>query len=356
MKRTAVVIAAAVVLVGTLPFSGSAGALAGGSAPGASVDAQSTETPANASNESLPPGARLAGVVKVQEAELEGEVESRAFGIQIARAASNQSKAGVVAQEAGAIEERLAELRERKAALREARKNGSITQAEFAAEMAGLSARTAALRNRANQTADAARGLPADVLREKGVNVSAIRKLKQDAANLTGPQVARIARSIAGPDVGRSIGGPPAGAGPPANKGPGAPAGPGGGNDTAAAERTLDRAEERIDVARDAVERARDRVSDGENATAALERAETQLSEAEAALDEARAALEAGNSTEALSLAEDALQHAGAATEHARQAIQRAGQRGGGQGDQGGNRTGDQGGQGGNRTGGQGGY
>ncbi|MDY6779809.1 MAG: hypothetical protein SV760_04545, partial [Halobacteria archaeon] len=41
-----------------------------------------------------------------------------------------------------------------------------------------------------------------------GVNVTAIRMLKQKASNLTGPQVAAIARSIAGPPAGVPAGPP----------------------------------------------------------------------------------------------------------------------------------------------------
>ena len=46
--------------------------------------------------------------------------------------------------------------------------------------------------------------LPAEALEANGVNATAIRRLSDRAANLTGPETAEIARFIAGDGVGRA--------------------------------------------------------------------------------------------------------------------------------------------------------
>lgn len=167
----------------------------------------------------MPPGARLAGVVGVQGAEVEGEVERRAFGLQVAAATSNASKASVVASQAQNLDQRLAELRERKQELDAARDNGTISPSRYRAEMAGLAAQISTLERLTNETAETARKLPAEALAEHNVNVSALERLRTSASNLSGPEVAAIARSIAGPPGNESTG-PPFGngmAGPPSD-------------------------------------------------------------------------------------------------------------------------------------------
>lgn len=193
----------------------------------------------NASAATAAPGARLAGVVGVQGAEVSAEIESRAFGHRIATAHSNASRAAVLSDELGTAERRLATLRERRRALQSARANGSISDARYRAEVATLAARTRAVGDQLNRTADVSRTLPASVLAARGVNTTAIETLRANARTLTGPEVAAIARSIAGPGAGRGLGvagngstGPPAvapgrgpgGGGPPsADDGTGAP-------------------------------------------------------------------------------------------------------------------------------------
>ena len=87
----------------------------------------------------------------------------------------------------------------------EARQNGTISQARYRAEMAALAARTTALGHQLNQTETASRDLDAALLEERGVDASAIDSLRTDARNLTGPEVAEIARSIAGRDAGGGL-------------------------------------------------------------------------------------------------------------------------------------------------------
>ncbi|MFT4881824.1 MAG: TolA-binding protein, partial [Salinirussus sp.] len=101
--------------------------------------AQVTE---NSSNSSVTPGERLSGVVGVQGAELEGEVDERAFGIRVAQAATNESRAAVVADKLVELEQRVEDLDERTRRLGEARANGSISEGEYRAELSEVAAQS----------------------------------------------------------------------------------------------------------------------------------------------------------------------------------------------------------------------
>jgi hypothetical protein len=252
MAETSAVVAAvflAVAAVGAVPVA----ALTGPAGP-AQVTA-TDDSPANGSvNESLAPGERFAGVVGVQQADVEGEIEVRAFGQRVAAAASNRSAAGVVAGEVEELETRLAELDAEVAELRRAHENGTVSEGEYRARLAALHAKQRAVERRLNRTAAVAGGLPEAALEAKGVNVTAIRTLQSRASELTGPEVAEIARSIAGEGAGKGVGGPPAfvenrtgppgdrgnGGGPPDDAGPGGETGPpedaGAGNGTGPSE------------------------------------------------------------------------------------------------------------------------
>lgn len=228
MSRTAALFAALALVVAGVAVP------AAGSAPAAGGVAGQEDT-SNGPATSDGPGARLAGVVAVQGAEVEGEIADRTFGVRIARANSNGSKAAVVADTVADLEARLGAIEARRRALEEAREDGNLSRARYAAEVAALAARSVSVNRRLDHTAAVARGLPDDALAEKGVDVSAIQALRTRSADLTGPEVAEIARSIAGPGVGRELStagnataGPPAdrpspAGGPPTRGSPDAP-------------------------------------------------------------------------------------------------------------------------------------
>jgi hypothetical protein len=192
--------------VATLPLAG-----ATTQSTNAQVNANGVAVADRAANETtngsanVTPGGQLMGVLGVQQSELNGTIADKAFGLKVAQAATSESKAEVVAEQVGDLQERLADLSERKQELREARQNGSISEAEYRAEMAELAAETQAVKRLANATENASGGLPESLLAEKGINGSAIQTLQASAANLTGPEVAAIAQSIAGPSVGSDI-------------------------------------------------------------------------------------------------------------------------------------------------------
>lgn len=174
-------------------------------AVGAPADVAPDDATSAQTNETVAPGARFAGVVDVQEAEVGGELAERAFGLRLARARSNGSKAAVVATEVRTLRDQLAALEQRRDRLTAARRNGTMSEARYRAEVAGLLARSRVLERQINRTHMAAGPLPADVLVDRGVNVSAIDRLRTGARNLTGPEVARIARSIGGPRIGAGL-------------------------------------------------------------------------------------------------------------------------------------------------------
>jgi hypothetical protein len=186
-----------------------------GAAQPAVINAQES-TPgdgtSDASNESIAPGARFSGVVGVQQAELDGEVESRAFGQRVAAANSDNAKAQVVADSHQQNEQRLVELEQRLEQLRTARENGSMSHGEYAARTARVHAELNQVQRSANETERVAETLPAETLEANGVDPAAIRTLRENASQLSGQETAELARSIAGPSVDRT---PPERAGPP---------------------------------------------------------------------------------------------------------------------------------------------
>lgn len=196
MRHTTLLAVGVVAALVAVPVAGAA--MAGGG-PVAQVDNATNATNANATS----PGERLSGVVGVQGAELEGEVEKRSFGLQVARAASEDARAAVVREQLGSVQQQVERVRERTAALEEARANGSMSEGEYRARVSELAVRGGTVADLANRTSETAGSLPAAVLEANGVSVTAIQRLQQAAGNLTGPEVAAIARAIAGPNVGR---------------------------------------------------------------------------------------------------------------------------------------------------------
>ena len=198
MGDTAAVVAVVVVLAG---IAGVVGAVGTGVADGADQVA--------ANDSGVAPGERMAGVVGAERASVESEVAVRAFDRRVAAADSSRAKARVVVGQLDDLHERLDELDAARAELERARENGTLSRGEYRARLARLYAEERALRRLANRTEHTARGLPAETLREQGVNVTAIEHLRADARNLTGPEVAAVARNVAGRSVGRPVGAGP---------------------------------------------------------------------------------------------------------------------------------------------------
>jgi len=159
------------------------------------VAPQTTNDSVNES-ETLAPGQRLAGVVGVQGAEIDGELEERTLATRVDRAGSNTSKAGVVATELNTARERLHNLRETQTALREARRSGDISTGEYRARMAITAAQIRTVRTQLDSSEAVTRDLPDAALEARGVNREEIDRLREDADDLRGPEVAEIARQV----------------------------------------------------------------------------------------------------------------------------------------------------------------
>ncbi|MDS0297412.1 hypothetical protein NDI76_01485 [Halogeometricum sp. S1BR25-6] len=201
MRRSATTAMTAMLLIAALTIVPMAGLAQSDTAtpatPTPTADSESTD------NESVRSGELLSGVLAVQDAEIDGELETRAFGIRVAQAATDEAKADVVAERLESNRVRLDELERRKARLETARENGSMSRGQYEARIAGLTVETATVKELTNRSANASEGIPSELLERRGVNASAIHTLATRAADLTGPEVAEIARSIAGPNTSR---------------------------------------------------------------------------------------------------------------------------------------------------------
>lgn len=245
MKRLFALLVAAAVVVGTVPVGAAVASPADlGVAPGPAqtgTDGTETGTPAanatatpdgngtvtdagtngsNGTTGAVEPGAQLAGALAVQRTEVESEVGARAFGQRVAAAATNDSKAAVVAGEINDSRERLTDLRERLDELEAAREAGEISEGRFRAEAARVGAEIGAIERRLERSNETAASLPPEVREANGIDASSIERLRTEARNLSGPEVAEIARSIGGNGAGRGLGDD---AGPPEDAGEGGP-------------------------------------------------------------------------------------------------------------------------------------
>lgn len=168
------------------------------------------------------PGTYLSGAIGAHKSELEGAVSERAFGLSVAAAASNGSKAGLLVNQTERLETRLQELETSRAELEAAYENGSIENGTYQAQMTALEARISGTERMINQTIDESNRLPSEIRQAHGVNDTRLHLLRTQARNLSGPETAELARTIGGPMTGHPAGerGPPAHAGPQSSMGP----------------------------------------------------------------------------------------------------------------------------------------
>ncbi|MFC4544354.1 hypothetical protein ACFO5R_20705 [Halosolutus amylolyticus] len=167
---------------------------------GAAANAQEQDAE---DEESVAPGEQLAAVVGVQEAELDGEVSERAYGIKVAAAQTEDARADVVLEQQADVEKRIADLENRTAELNAAYEDGELTRGQYEGRMAAIAAEQRTAERLANGTAATASEL--ENPEAHGIDVDAIQTLAETASELTGPEVAEIARSIAGEGVGQPV-------------------------------------------------------------------------------------------------------------------------------------------------------
>lgn len=297
--------------------------------------AQNDDGAASNEDPDVAPGERLAGVIAVQDAEIEGEVAERTFGVKVARAASDDARADVVGDQVTDVEERLERLEQRTNELQRARERGDISEGEYRAEMARIAVERKTAERLAERSEVRAGELPADLLDAKGIDVEAIQMLRERAGELGGTEVAEIARGIAGANVGErfsSDAGQRGGADGEVRASTDRDAierGPAAGNVSdddvdehgeANLTERLERAEQMRDRAQERIERAEERIDGDDDAQAALNRARTSLQDADEALGAAREASDE-NASDAIELADQALERAEEALDLANEAI-----------------------------------
>ena len=177
---------------------------------GASEQGNGQSEGGEAASTEIEPGERVAGVVGTQGAELEGEIDERAFGVAVAQAESDEARADVVADRIERIEHRLDEHERRAAELEDQREAGEISEGQYRAKMARLDAEVRTTHRLANASGQAAADLPEEVREERGVDAEKLDTLRERAGEVGGPELREIARSIAGPEAGQPMGGPQA--------------------------------------------------------------------------------------------------------------------------------------------------
>ncbi|MWV63376.1 hypothetical protein GRS48_00820 [Halorubrum sp. JWXQ-INN 858] len=172
---------------------------------GSDDDAEEDDAGSDDANETLP-GERLAGVIGVQAAEIDGEIESRSFDRRVAADRDADDRADAIGGALRESEARLDRIERAQADLRERRAAGEITHGEYRARMARLAAETASIQRTTDRSAAAAADLPREALDARGVDDERIGAVRDRANELSGPEVAEIARGIAGPNVGGPVG------------------------------------------------------------------------------------------------------------------------------------------------------
>ncbi|EMA63117.1 hypothetical protein [Halorubrum lipolyticum] len=237
MNRGIALVAVAVVLVAVagIAAAGPVGTAVAQDDPAATNETDGGGETGTANETDISPGERLSGVMGVQRAEIAGEVESRAFEVGLNRTESDEERATLVAERLNRTEQRLTAIERRQRELRELRDAGELTRGEFAARMAETGARAETVKREANRSAAVARDLPEPVRRAQGLDADRLDAVRERANGVGGPEVAAIARGVAGEGVGRPLAserrGPPADA-PGARSGTGNASGPETGNGT----------------------------------------------------------------------------------------------------------------------------
>ncbi|WP_191967114.1 MULTISPECIES: hypothetical protein [Haloferax] len=169
------------------------------------VPAADNDTAANSTANATPPGQKLAGVIGVQGSETDGELERRTFETRFQKANSNASKAAVVAGQVETVRDRLTELEQQRDQLQAARENGSLSEGAYRVKMTRTVANIERTKSMLNRTADAASSVPAEDLRANGVETAELDRLRESANELAGPDVAAIARDLAGENPGKGL-------------------------------------------------------------------------------------------------------------------------------------------------------
>lgn len=175
-------------------------------APTLAATAGAPVTASNHTNGSAGLGADISAFMQASTVGANDSVDAGMWAAEFNRT-GQANRTDMVLARTGSLSERLTATQERIDELRQARDNGTISQVAYAARVGRLSARVDSLQRALNGTATAAD--------RAGVNTSRLDSLRESARNLSGQEVAALARNLSsvGPpeDVER---------GPPDDRGP----------------------------------------------------------------------------------------------------------------------------------------
>jgi hypothetical protein len=212
--RQAALVAALVALAAIVVVAPAVGTVATTST--ASVQEGSTNESTNTSgaNETSL-GAQLSGYMQASTESADGSVDSSMWAAEF-DGTSGSDRAALVDERVGQLEARLDGLEDRMAAVEAARENGTLPEPAYVAQASQLSERVETLEDAINQTEDAATAA--------GLNDSRLDRLRENASELEGREVAKVARdlSVVTPPglTDRPETGPPVDVGPPDDIGP----------------------------------------------------------------------------------------------------------------------------------------
>lgn len=143
-------------------------------------------------------GEQISSVMSAQEAEVTSEIERHAFGQAIANADSDEERAEIIANRTEELKSDVDERLSDKEELRSEYKAGNISRAEYVSELAAHGVEAKHVNESVDEINETAGELPEELLEENGVNTTALNTLRNEAANMTGPEVAAVAQTIAG--------------------------------------------------------------------------------------------------------------------------------------------------------------
>ena len=159
-------------------------------------------------------GVQLTAYMQSTAAETNASVETGMWVAAIENSANPDNK---IRQRADSLDARLDQLRDRSESLNRSRANGTLPPVVYNAQAAMVHAEIVGLQEAINETSETAG--------RYGVNVTTLERLRTEAANLTGPEVAAIARNLTthGPPpwAGNRSAGPGNDTGPPEDPGNG---------------------------------------------------------------------------------------------------------------------------------------
>lgn len=153
-------------------------------------------------------GHKMSGVIAVSMTDVEGELERMEFEQDVAEADNESEQAGVVGDEVRESQDELAEIKEERSKVLEEFKAGELSQSEFAVRMAVLEAEQENVVEQVDRAGGEADELPVEALESEGVDMSRVVELRENASEMSGPEVSALATSLGGADQSEERGPP----------------------------------------------------------------------------------------------------------------------------------------------------